>query len=373
MTWNPCALGQVMALQRGPDLPDAQRQDGDVPMVSSSEVTGRHSIAKARAPGVVTGRHGTLGEVCYIDEVYWPLDTALYVTDFKGSHPRFVAYLLKYVVRNLQGDEAAVPRVNRNPLHALEVQCPGDVGLQESIASRHSAYEDRIENNRRRMALLEEAARQLYREWFVRLCFPGHEHTRMRGGSPAGWVQRRLGDSCAEIRDSVKPSDLEAETAYIGLEHMPRRSISLDAWGAVEEGTSDKHRFRRGDILFGRIRPYFHEFGVAFVDGVASSDTIVIRPLDSSTRALVLMTVSSDQCVALTSQAMRAGSKMPRADGEQMQAYPVSLPPRGLSSGFEKIVSTIVTQLGTLAFAREKLRAARDLVFPRLMSGELAV
>ena len=70
------------------------------------------------------GRYGTLGEVFYLEEDYWPLNTALYVTDFKGNHPRFVAYFLESVLRNYQSDKAAVPGVNRNVLHELKVRCP---------------------------------------------------------------------------------------------------------------------------------------------------------------------------------------------------------------------------------------------------------
>jgi type I restriction enzyme S subunit len=124
VSWQSCRLGDVVTLKRGHDLPDSKRQDGDVPVVSSSGVTGRHSEAKAKAPGVVTGRYGTLGEVFYIEEDYWPLNTALYVTDFKSNYPRFVAYFLQNVLRNYQSDKAAVPGVNRNVLHELKVRCP---------------------------------------------------------------------------------------------------------------------------------------------------------------------------------------------------------------------------------------------------------
>ncbi len=97
---------------------------------------------------------------------------------------------------------------------------------QHAIADILSAYDDLIENNRRRMALLEDAARQLYREWFVRLRFPGHEHTRITNGVPEGWEAKALGDLCEEVRETVKPDALAPGTPYIGLEHMPRRSIS---------------------------------------------------------------------------------------------------------------------------------------------------
>jgi type I restriction enzyme, S subunit len=244
---------------------------------------------------------------------------------------------------------------------------------QRRIAAALSAYDDLIENNQRRMALLEEAARQLHREWFVRLRFPGHEHTRITNDVPEGWEPRTLGDLCDEVRESVEPDTLEPDTPYIGLHHMPRRSISLSEWGAAEQVTSTKHRFREGEILFGKIRPYFHKVGMAFLDGVASSDAIVIRPLSTNLRGVVLLTVASDEFVAVTAQTMREGSKMPRADWKQMQQYAVPLPPDGLLSTFESAIQSIVEQLKTLTLANQKLRAGRDLLLPRLLSGEIAV
>lgn len=186
MSWNTRRLGDVLTLKRGHDLPDSMRREGDVPVVSSSGITGYHSEAKAQAPGVVTGRYGTLGEVFYLDQDYWPLNTALYVVDFKGTHPRFAAYFLKHALGSYQSDKAAVPGVNRNVLHELRVRVP-DPPEQELIAGVLAAYDDLIENNRRRMRLLEDAARLLYEEWFVRLRFPGHERVRAKDGVPEGW------------------------------------------------------------------------------------------------------------------------------------------------------------------------------------------
>src|SRR5688572_12897001 len=124
MTWRECRLGDVLTLKRGHDLPSDSRYDGDVPVVSSSGITGYHSQAKATGPGVVTGRYGTLGEVFYVEQDFWPLNTALYVVDFKGTYPKFAAYFLRNVLRDYQSDKAAVPGVNRNVLHAIKVRAP---------------------------------------------------------------------------------------------------------------------------------------------------------------------------------------------------------------------------------------------------------
>lgn len=370
--WRKGQLQDLVFFQRGFDITQVRQSPGPFPVISSSGVTSYHSESKAKGPGVVIGRKGTLGSVHYSEVDYWPHDTTLWSKDLRGNNPRFVYFYLHTV--NLKRFDVgnSNPTLNRNHIHDLPALIP-PLGDQERIADTLSAYDDLIENNRRRMALLEQAARELYREWFVRLRFPGHEHTRITNGVPEGWEPRTLGDLCEEVRESINPDELEPDTPYIGLEHMPRRSIALSNWGKAEQVTSSKHRFLEGEILFGKIRPYFHKAGIAFVDGVASSDAIVIRPVDPKLRGLVLMAVSSDPFVAVTSQTMREGSKMPRADWKQMQAYSVSLPPAGLLSSFEDTVRSIVVQLKTLTFTNDKLRTARDLLLPRLMSGEIAV
>ncbi|MBA2381727.1 MAG: restriction endonuclease subunit S, partial [Chloroflexi bacterium] len=163
----------MLTLQRGFDLPGRDRLDGPFPIVSSSGVTGWHSVAKADPPGVVIGRYGSLGSVHWVTEPYWPLNTALWVKDFKGNDPRFVSYLLKTIT--VDGSTAsAVPGVNRNHLHRLPVAVPS-VKSQEVIARVLAAFDELIEINERRIELLEDLARSLYREWFVRFRFPGHE------------------------------------------------------------------------------------------------------------------------------------------------------------------------------------------------------
>ena len=143
-------------------------------------------------PGVVTGRYGTLGKVFFIKDDFWPLNTSLYVDNFKGNNPRFTAYFLKQVLATTTGtNKAAVPGHNRNDLHELPVRVTRDREKQDAIASVLATYDDLIENNRRRIRLLEQAARMLYEEWFVRLRFPGHEHVPVDAGLPAGWTTRK--------------------------------------------------------------------------------------------------------------------------------------------------------------------------------------
>ena len=372
MTWRDRALGEIITLKRGHDLPERKRVVGSVPVVSSSGISGSHNEAKANPPGVVTGRYGTIGEVFFVEEPYWPLNTALYVIDFKGNDPRFVAYLLRNTLRNYKTEKAAVPGVDRNVLHVLRVRAPSP-SEQTAVVSILSAYDDLIENNRRQIALLEEAARLLYREWFVHFQFPGYEHVSVVDGIPKGWERRTLGDVVEVVKKSVKPSDFEEHDIHIGLEHIPRRSFTLANWEPAEGLASGKWRFEEGDILFCKIRPYFHKVGFTMRRGLVSSDALVWRVYNDADWPVVLCATSSDHFVAVASKTVREGSKMPRADWKVLRDYVIPKPPEGLLDIFNETVQALAAKCKTLALQNRALTEARDLLLPRLMNGEIAV
>ncbi|NLF10567.1 MAG: hypothetical protein GX597_02135 [Anaerolineaceae bacterium] len=187
------AFGDFVTLQRGFDLPKSQRRPGAYPVVASTSVVDWHDEFKVKPPGVATGRSGALGEVLFIDKPFWPLNTVLWVRDFKGNLPKYVYYLLKTLDLGRYNSGAGVPTLNRNHLKTLSLQVHS-LPVQRKIAAILSAYDDLIENNRRRIKILEEMAQALYREWFVEFRFPGHEAVRMvdspLGMIPEGWEVR---------------------------------------------------------------------------------------------------------------------------------------------------------------------------------------
>ena len=268
----------------------------------------------------------------------------------------YCALRSKEFLLNVNGFKSGVaqPQLPIKDLKQIEIPLP-PLPVQRRIADILSAYDDLIENNRRRIAILEETARLAYRKWF--------------GGAEQGRAAT-LGEICREVRRGVSPDAIAPDTPYIGLEHMPRRSISLCEWESAQKVTSTKLAFEAGDILFGKIRPYFHKVGITFVDGVASSDAIVIKPLYPELHAYVLMTVSSDAFVAAASQGMKGGSKRPRADWKQLLNYSVVMPDDETLTEFNKVLNPILEQLKTLCFSIRNLAAARDMLLPRLMKGE---
>jgi len=250
------------------------------------------------------------------------------------------------------------------------------IPTQKKIAAILSAYDDLIENNQRRIKILEDMAQNLYREWFVNFRFPDHAKVKMvdspLGKIPQGWQAKSLGELCSEVRRSVEPSELPNETPYIGLEHMPRKSIALSVWDSLQDVQSTKLRFKAGEILFGKIRPYFHKVGVALIDGVCSTDAIVIVAKKPEFYGLVLGCVSSTEFVEHATKTSQ-GTKMPRANWNVLTRYPVYVAPDALMTNFNSFMDDTVKLIRPLALKNRHLRQTRDLLLPKLISGEVDV
>ena len=254
-------------------------------------------------------------------------------------------------------------------LQGLEIPLPA-ISTQNKIVDILSAYDDLIENNQKQIKLLEEAAQRLYKEWFVDLRFPGHETTPIVDGIPEGWKKVFLGGICTLKKDAVPAGRISTGTPYIGLEHMPRVDFCLSSWGSADDVISNKFRYAEDDIIFGKIRPYFHKVGFALNNGVISTDSFVMKANDGIW-GLLLMTVFDRAFVDYTYQTCKEGSKMPRADWNQMEKYPILIPSEKIRRDFEKFIWNITRQVKTLALQNHALAEARDRLLPKLMSGEL--
>ena len=165
--WQTMLLGDFIELKRGYDLPKKQRILGRIPLISSAGLSDHHSEAKVKGPGVVTGRYGTIGQVFYVEDDFWPLNTTLYVRDFKGNNPAFVYYFLKTIDYLQYSDKAAVPGVNRNHLHMASVFVPTSVDEQKKIADSLGFLDDKIQLNQQINQTLEQMAQAIFKSWFV--------------------------------------------------------------------------------------------------------------------------------------------------------------------------------------------------------------
>jgi type I restriction enzyme S subunit len=347
----------------------------------SAEHVERLSRHKFKVGDIVYGRRGDIGRQALIktSEVGWVCGTGCLRVSL-GSEvldPLFLHYYLRQVavirwISN-QAVGATLPNLNTGILRSVPVTFP-PIPEQKRIAGILSAYDELIENSQRRIKVLETMARNLYREWFVHFRYPGHENTPLipspLGDIPKGWEVKKLGDISEDMRRNVAKGELEEPTPYVGLEHIPRRSLALDAWETATELGSNKLEFKKGEVLFGKIRPYFHKVSVAPFDGLCSADTIVIRARRPEYYSIVVACVSSDAFVAEAS-ATANGAKMPRANWDVLEKFLVVVPNVDVAERFSELLAAIISQQQKLVFQIQNLRKTRDLLLPRLLSGQI--
>lgn len=381
IAWDEVELGDIVTLHRGYDLPAAKRRAGAVPIVSSSGITGYHDESKIQPPGVVTGRYGTLGEVFFIDEPFWPLNTTLYVSDFHGNDERFVGYFLRSAGLGAHDGAAAVPGLNRNVLHRLPARRP-PVQIQRKIAAILSAYDDLIENNSRRVDVLEETAQRIYREWFVDFRYPGHENVSLTdsdlGQIPESWPVVALSDLTSTQYGYTE----SATTEPVGprfLRGMDINKTSYIDWATVPYCPIDapnhaKYRLTRGDVVIIRMAdPGKVGIVEADVDAVFASYLIRIRPrADAIIPYFLFYFLSSESYQAFVSGAS-TGTTRKSLSAPLIASARLALPPAATQAAFLDVIAPLRGLLNALAAENAMLRTTRDSLLYRLISGEVDV
>jgi type I restriction enzyme, S subunit len=264
--WQECELGQACEFQRGFDLPSSKRNPGSVPVISSSGVSGYHDVPMASPPGIVTGRYGTIGTLYYVEEPYWPLNTALWVKNLFGNNARFFYHLLSRFDFKKFSDKTGVPGVNRNDLHSVQILVPPLVE-QRRIAEILSAWDRAIETTEQLIANSQAQKKALMQQLLT-------GKKRLPGFS-GEWRSIKLGQAFSE-RDERNPGDMpllsvsQAE-GIIPQEDAGRRNIS-------SSDTSNYKVVRYGDIAYNTMRMWQGASGVSALEGIVSPAYTIVVP-----------------------------------------------------------------------------------------------
>lgn len=202
--------------------------------------------------------------------------------------------------------------------------------------------------------------------------FPARLVDSELGEIPEGWDVGVLGDVAEHPRRGVQTEQISPDTPYIALEHIPKQCIALAKWGMADGLESNKFQFKKGEILFGKLRPYFHKVGVAPIDGICSTDIVVVAPISKQWFGFVLGHLSSVTFVEYTN-AGSTGTRMPRTSWRDMARYAIALPPTPLPSELTHIIQPAIDQIIAGIHESRTLATLRDTLLPKLISGELRV
>lgn len=368
-------------LNRGFDLPDSQIVEGIYPVVASTNIKAYHNQYKIDPPVVVTGRSGSLGQVQYIDQKCWPLNTSLYSKDFRGNHPKYVYYYLQMMHLEQYNAGAGVPTLNQNHLHNLKILVHG-IEEQKRIASILSAYDTQIENNQKRIKLLEQMAENLYKEWFVRFRFPGYETAEFEGGVPKGWEYKPLGEiasferglsysseeiDCEDGLNLVNLKNIEAFGGYRrdGLKHYngKYKTAQVVKKGDLVMGVTDMTQDRRtvGAVAL-----------IPEIQGTSVISADLVKIVSKQPNLFLYCLCRFGNYSKFFSQ-FANGANVLHLKPNTLLNKKVLMPTDHLIKMFVENVQASIECIDNLYKQNDFLTHQRDLLLPRLISGKLSI
>lgn len=383
MTFKEVKFKNFVTLQRGFDLPKRARIRGDYPVVGSTSIDGYHNEFKVGKPGVVTGRSGSLGEVLYIKENFWPLNTALWVRDFKGNNPRFVYYYLKTMDLARYNSGVGVPTLNRNHLDNVLVRIP-EREYQNRIADVLSCFDDLIEVNFRRIEILEEITQSLYNEWFVNLRYPGHENAKIInsefGKIPEGWQVKKIKDICSFVSRGVTPKYERGSGRYI-INQKANRGLQIERSYLKELKNNldvpEEKSAHKGDLLInslgegtiGRV----HHFRGPHKEWAVDQHMTICRSEPPSITNYLYYEFSSKKGQERIQSVKTGATNMTMLNISVLRNMKFIIPPKALLERFFRICNSISNLIYNLENKNYILTQTRYSLLPRLITGKIDV
>lgn len=361
----------------------------------------RLSNANVQRGDIILTHAGNIGQVAYIPEnsqfpryvisqrqFFMRCDTSKAIPAFVTAYFKSPEGQHKLLAN---ASQVGVPSIAQpvTYLRAIEIPLPS-LPEQHAIANVLGTLDEKIQLNRNMNETLEEIAQTLFKSWFVDFepvrakkegrdtglpkhiddLFPDRLVDSELGEIPKGWGVGSLRNVAVSPRRVVNPAEFFSDTPYVGLKNMPRRSIALTNWETLENVKSNKYAFNKGEILFGKLRPYFHKVGLAPFDGACSTDIVVVTPKAATWSAFVLCLVSSTEFVKYT-DSTSTGTKMPRTSWKTMSHYEFCLPPESIVQAFQEIVGVMLQHVIANILVTCSLTELRDSLLPKLVSGKL--
>ena len=371
--WQAGKLGDFIELKRGYDLPKAERSQGPYPLVSSSGVSDWLAEPMVHGPGVVTGRYGTIGQVYFVEQDFWPLNTTLYVRDFKGNDPRFISYFLKTVDFLAYSDKAAVPGVNRNDLHKASALMPA-LAEQKRITEFLGTLDDRITLLRETNATLEVIAQALFKSWFVDF---DPVHAKQQGIAPVGMDEATVALFPSEFEESklgLVPKSWPVKTLEDLL--VLQRGFDLPAQDRIPgdfpiiaasglSGTHAEARAKGPGVITGRSGILGRVF-LELDDYWPLNTTLWIKQFRAATPCYAYELLSQ-----IDLKSFNAGSAVPSLNRNHVHGLPYLIPPRACIEAYEEIALQLHQRARINNLQAQTLATLRDTLLPRLISGQL--
>ncbi len=346
--------------------------EGNIPIYGSNGIIGYTEKAKYNNK-IILGRVGAYcGSTAYCSSDFNATDNTLITScdESKITYP-YAYYLLKQYHLNDYAGGAAQPLITQSILKHLKCDIP-TIEAQEKTVDILSKYDELIEVNNQRIKKLEQTAEELYKEWFVRFRFPNWQNTEFENGIPKGWIKTKLKEISLECGKQEKKENREKYNYYVPIDCLNSKSMSVGSFESIDNAESSLISFRKNDILFGAMRPYFHKVTMMPFGGLTRSTCFVISPINESYRYYLYLTLFQKSSVDFATT-VSVGSTMPYVRWNDFSRLSVIEPDINTVEMFNTQVIPIISEIHSLYFSNQTLIKQRDLLLPRLMSGKLEV
>ena len=368
--WIKCPLGDILNFRRGHDLPKTSMVPGDIPVAGSNGIIGFHNVSTPISPCITIGRSGNVGTP-YIYDICWAHNTVLYIDDYKGNDPKYLYYLLKTLPLASFGGGSAVPTLNRNHIHPMEVIFCKDTELQKKIAGILSKIDDKIELNRQINDNLEQQAQALYKSWFVDFePFKDGEFIESELGQiPEGW-------QC--IPFSMFVSESKAKTGKIGIKEYSVTNNGIFPRDAkynksLSQSSTKNKLILYGDLVFGMSRDILN-WGVMQEEQGGVSSAYTVYNINSGIVNSTYLELFIKSRIHLFSDLIRPAAREGQGiDKSVLQTKVLLCPPQEVLDTFWPLYNSVTNQIQRTTTEINFLGDVRDTLLPKLMSGELKI
>ena len=372
-------LIDIIEFQRGKDLTKDNMKNGKYPVVGSNGIIGYHDKYTTEKPSITIGRSGNVGRPFIYDGKTWSHNTTLYIKKFKSINPYYIYYLLKNLHLEEYGGGSTVPTLNRNDVHQQKVYIPQDLRYQNEVSNFFMSIDKKIELNNKINDNLEQQAKLLYDYWFTQFDFPDENGKpyRTSGGKmvwneqlkrdiPEGWEVKSLTEI---LQKNTNVFDYQSIQPAVDLSIMPSNSIAISQLNSSNSFTTNLFTMKKGDILFGSIRPYLHKAGFAPCDGVVAGTVHSFRVKNSQDNNFALMTVSRDKFFNYAVN-VSSGTKMPVVSSDSILDYKVPYNNK-IARKYNEI--PLIAIISSHIQENQKLISLRDWLLPMLMNGQATI
>lgn len=384
--WKEMKLGEVINLKRGYDLPASKRLYGSVPIMASSGFNGYHNEWKVSGPGVITGRSGQLGKVFYTEDNYWPLNTTLYVEDFKGNYPKYIYYLLKTLNFEQLNAGSSVPTLNRNHAHQLKVKLP-EYDLQKKIADTLFVFEEKIILNNSIIKNLEKISQTIFNNWFIDFEFPNEEGKpyKSSGGEmveselgeiPKEWSIVKLSDITKILKKTFNPKKTNVENViHFSLPAYDKNQLpTLDNVSTIK---SNKWLLEDNCVVFSKMNPRTPRVWLPNLKNhllnVASSEFVVLKNNSRESNSFMYNLCKSETFNEyLIAHATGSTNSRQRVTPAVALDFKMALCCKMMESYGETVMGMSET-IKSLHEENAYLQQIRDSLLPKLLSGEMKI